>query len=185
MRDESKAAIVTGPVVPRFEAEPPSWLAAFFERPRFPDGTEIGYARTSNVLIAREALPSAEEAFSPKFALTGGSDTHYFMRAVRDGHRIVWADRAAVVESMPARRVRVGWLVRREYRRGNTLSLCLRDLNDTWPARAKRVARVLRDLAVGAGLVLSSPVRGRAQAIGMLTGLFGVRYDEYAVIHGS
>ncbi len=194
-RDRTGADIVTGPVLPVFEAEPPPWLAPFFERPRFHDDAPIGYARTSSVLISAGALPPGEAAFSERFALTGGSDTHLFMRTIARGSRIVWADRAVVHETMPASRLSARWVLRREYRRGNTLSLCLRDLHDTWPARAKRLARSALEAVTGIVQLATSPARGGrgpalrgaqrvALAAGMVAGLFNVRYDEYAVIHG-
>lgn len=195
VRSDTAADVVTGPVIPEFERTPPGWLAPFFDRPRFADGAIIGYARTSNVLVDLAALPPGEAPFSPKLALTGGSDTHLFMRMARRGARIAWADRAIVHETMPSSRVTPRWLVRREYRRGNTLSLCLRDLNDTWPARGKRVVRAVLEVVAGVVLVASGVVRGRraallgaqriALAAGMVAGLFNVRYDEYAVIHGG
>ena len=195
VRTDTGADVVTGPVIPEFEEAPPSWLAPFFERPRFADRTVIGYARTSNVLVDLDALPPGEPPFSPKLALTGGSDTHLFMRMARRGARIVWADRAVVHETMPVTRVNPRWLLTREYRRGNTLSLCLRDLHDSWPARGKRVGRAGFEVLTGIVHLASSVVRGRAAALagaqhlalaaGMIAGLFNVRYDEYAVIHGG
>jgi succinoglycan biosynthesis protein ExoM len=195
VRDATGADVVTGPVIPELEGSPPAWLAPFFERPRFGDGEAIGYARTSNVLIALGALPDDGPAFAPKLALTGGSDTHLFMRMVDRGARIAWADHAVVHEAMPASRVNTTWLLKREYRRGNTLSLCLRDLHDTWPARGKRVARAVVEVGRGVVDVAAGVVRGRASvlrgaqramlAAGMVTGLLNVRYDEYAVIHGG
>jgi succinoglycan biosynthesis protein ExoM len=195
VRAATGAVVVTGPVIPELEGEPSPWLAPFFERPRFADGALIGYARTSNVLIDLEALPEDGPPFAPKLALTGGSDTHLFMRMVDRGAAIAWADHAVVHEAMPASRVNVGWLLRREYRRGNTLSLCLRDLHDTWPSRLKRLARAVVEVVLGVFDVVAGVVRGRASALrggqrmmlaaGMVTGLLNVRYDEYAVIHGG
>jgi succinoglycan biosynthesis protein ExoM len=194
VRATTGASVVTGPVVPELEGEPAAWLAPFFERPRFADGALIGYARTSNVLIDLDALPDDGPPFAPKLALTGGTDTHLFIRMVDRGAVIAWADHAVVHEAMPASRVNVAWLLRREYRRGNTLSLCLRDLHDSWPARGKRVARAVVEVGRGALDVVTAVVRGRAAvlrgaqrvmlAAGMVTGLLNVRYDEYAVIHG-
>jgi hypothetical protein len=84
--------------------------------------------------------------------------------------------------------------VKREYRRGNTLSICLRDLMDSPGRRARRAAQGVLRLVQGGLLLLAAPVRGRAGAVqalqrvalgaGLLSGLFGVRYDEYQVVHG-
>ena len=191
------ADVVTGTVLPRFVQAPPAWMRAgrFFERPRFPTGTTIGYARTSNALVASHLLTATERPFNEALAHTGGSDTHFFQR-VRLAHgKIVWADAAVVEESVPASRMRAQWLVKREYRRGNTLSLCLRDLEDSPRRRVKRVAASGVHFLTGLAIVASSLIRGRiallrglqriAFAGGLLSGLSGHVYEEYRVIHGS
>ena len=194
---EHAADVVTGTVLPRFLETPPAWVRAgrFFERPRFPTGTTISYARTSNALVAGHLLTATERPFNEALAHSGGSDTHFFQRVRLARGKIVWADAAVVQESVPASRVRARWLVKREYRRGNTLSLCLRDLEDSPRRRAKRVAASGVHLLTGLAIVASSVIRGRiallrgvqriAFACGLITGLSGHVYEEYRVIHGT
>jgi len=191
------ADVVTGPVQPVFESEPAPWVVQgrFYERPRFATGTEIGYARTSNVLIARHLLPPKGHAFNEAMGLNGGDDTHFFMRARMHGARIVWADDAWVSEVVPDSRVSTRWLLRREYRRGNTLSLCLRDLEDSPWRRVRRVGNAVLQVLRGVASLIGAPVRGRHHAVkglqscafgaGLVTGLTGRTYEEYATIHGS
>ena len=161
------------------------------------------------------SIPSADEAacgfFSPpsslrlrrrgnacetfiaheRFGLLGGEDTHFFMRVYLRGAKLVWAADARVYESIPASRMSVSWLLRREYRRGNTLSLCLRELEDSGPRRLKRVAHGLVQLGQGAVLVVAAPVFGRYMLVrglqrgafgaGLITGLGAHVYEEYGV----
>ena len=103
----------------------PRWVVAgrFFDRPRYRDGAELHYAATSNVLIARSVLGIATPPFNERLGLAGGEDTYFFRMAYLAGCRIVWADRAVVRESVPLSRCTARWLLRREYRRGNTLSI--------------------------------------------------------------
>lgn len=195
-RAATGADVVTGPVLPVFDGEPPAWVVAggFFDRPRYADLSPIHYARTSNVLIDMELLVEPWPPFDVRFGLNGGDDTHFFLRVRLGGATLVWADRAIVTERVPASRISVRWLVRRAYRRGNTLSLCLRDLQDTWPRRGRRLAasvrHVLGGLARSATALWggrSAAVRGVAQVAygcGLATGLVGIRYDEYRTIHG-
>lgn len=190
------AAVVTGPIRPVFDETPPQWVldGGFFERPRFRTGEEIGYARTSNVLIARRVFPTDIAPFNEAMGLNGGDDTHFFMRAWLEGHRIVWADEAWVSESVPASRVRVRWLLQREYRRGNTLSLCLLDLTDSLWRRVRRLANGLLRIAQGLVLLVVGVFRGRCHQVralqrisfgaGLLSGLVGVTYLEYRTTHG-
>ena len=116
------------------------------------------------------------------------------MRVRLAGAHIAWADEALVSEVVPTSRVSVSWVVRRAYRRGNTLSLCLRDLRDTWPNRGKRAAASGLQIVLGIGRLVTGLVGSRSRAVagiaqvayglGLATGLVGVRYDEYRTIHG-
>lgn len=190
------ADVVTGPVVPVFDEPPPNWVirGAFYERPRFATGTRMTYARTSNVLIDISLLRDPWPPFDERYATTGGEDTHFFMRARLDGAHIVWSDEAVVKELVPTSRISMRWLVRRSYRRGNTLSLCLRDLQDSWPRRAKRVGASVFHMVSGVALLISSVFGGTtawvkgmqkvAYAAGLATGLFGSTFEEYAQTHG-
>jgi succinoglycan biosynthesis protein ExoM len=183
------ADVVTGPIVPTYERTPPTWMVdgGFFERRRFSSGTELDWARTGNVLIARSVLGDAP--FDPKFDLSGGEDTHFFMRIHLAGARIVWADDAVVTDLVPAERMNLRWLVQREYRRGNTLSVCLRDLTDSWPRRLRRVAQAGVRVAQGLALLGTAVVTGRAGAVrglrriafgtGLVTGLTNRPFQEY------
>lgn len=194
---QSEADVVTGRVVPAFEQEPPSWVinGDFFERRRFATGTRIQFARTSNALVAMKWFGESSTPFSEAMANNGGDDTHFFQRVRLGGGRIIWADEAVVIETVPVTRVQQRWLVQREYRRGNTLSLCLRDLEDSPRRRAKRCAAATVHAVSGVGLIASSVVRGRvalvrgtqrvAFSVGLMTGLTGHVYEEYATVHGS
>jgi glycosyltransferase involved in cell wall biosynthesis len=191
------ADVVTGPVYPAFDEEPPRWIreGGFFDRPRFRHHELLDYATTSSVLIVLDALPDRETPFEAAFGLSGGDDTHLFAQLHDAGRRIVWCDRAEVHEAIPASRTTVRWLLRRQYRRGQTLSLSLR-LRDPRPMRdLRRVVNASIGLARGAVELLVGLAGGRARWVrgaenlafgaGMLTGLAGLRYDEYQVTQGS
>ena len=196
VQKNTAADVVTGPVLPDFEKDPPQWIVGggFFDRPRFPTGERINWATTSSVLIARHLLESAEP-FSTDMQRTGGSDTHFFMRSEMEGATIVWADEALVSETIPDTRMTTSWIVRREYRRGNTLSICLRSLQDSPLRRVRRTGHAVLRIGQGVGTILMSIFRGRPTAVrglqrvafglGMIAGLVGLRYEEYVVVHGS
>ena len=191
----TSADVVTGPVAPAFEEDPPAWIVQgqFFDRPRFVTGQRMDWATTSSVLIAGHLL--GVEPFSTEMQFTGGSDTEFFMRSIMKGAKIVWADEALVSETIPKTRTTVGWIVRREYRRGNTLSICLRSLQDSPWRRFRRTTHAVLRIAQGVGTIGLGIVTGRATVVrglqrmalglGMITGLVGLRYEEYVVVHGS
>jgi GT2 family glycosyltransferase len=186
---EHAADVVAGPVVRRFTREAPQWVlqGRFFEDPHLPTGTPVRIAATSNVLIARRVL--AQLQFDPRFGLTGGEDTHYFLRATASGYRIVWAQDAVVEERVPAERARLRWILRRAYRVANTWSLCERELSPNPRVLGTRVVKAIARLGLGGALVAAGLVGGRhiaarglwhlAFGAGNLTGLAGVRFAEY------
>jgi succinoglycan biosynthesis protein ExoM len=197
VQETTGADVVEGPALPAYPAGAPAWVVRgrFFERPRHVTGTAVNYATTSNVLIAARVFPPGGHPFHEGFGLNGGDDTHFFERARLAGHRMVWADGAVVRETVPPSRMTVGWLLRREFRRGNTLSLCLRDLDDSPRRRARRLVHAGLRLVQGSVLVVVGLARGRVMRVrglrwvafgaGLVSGLFGWKYAEYRVVHGS
>lgn len=194
---ETAADVVTGPVLPVFVEPPPDWVidGGFFERPRHGHHEQIAYATTSSVLISLDCLAELEAPFDPAFGLSGGEDTHLFAQLREAGHRLVWCDRATVYETIPPSKVNERWLLRREYRRGQTLSLSLR-ARDRRPVRlVRRVGNGVVQILTGASRTAVGSMRGKARWFsgvtqvafgwGMLTGLAGRRFQEYETTHGA
>lgn len=191
------ADVVTGPVLPVFDEPPPAWViqGGFFDRPRYPHNSEIGYATTSSVLMDMELFDGWDEPFDHDFGLSGGSDTHLFAQLKDRGCTIVWSDTALVYEAIPASRVDTRWILRREYRRGQTLSRSLRRRSPTGWQLVRRIGNAVVQLGRGSLEVVIGVVRGRADVIrgvkrlvlgaGLVTGLLGLRFEEYRSIHGS
>ena len=191
------ADVVTGPVVAEFEDTPPKWVlrGSFYDRRRFRTGESVGAATTSSVLIARPVLEAHRPPFNEAMRFTGGSDTHFFLRAKQDGFSIVWADDAVVYETIPLSRTTARWILARQYRRGVTFSYCLRELNDSPRRRAKRIGHAGVSVVRGVGMSVLALVRGRRALVaglqrvcygaGMVAGLFGVSYEEYRTHHGG
>ena len=116
------ADAVLGPVLPRFEHEPPAWVlkGTFFERARHQTGQRIRWphARTGNVLVRRNVIQSLEPPFRPQFG-SGGEDIDFFRRAAEKGARFVWCDEGAVSEVVPPSRCTRRFLVGRAILRGS------------------------------------------------------------------
>ncbi len=194
---ECEADVVTGPVLRRFEGDEPPWVvrSRLFEMPRLPTGTVLSVARTGNVLVRRAALRAVDGPFDPRFALTGGEDSHCFQRIHRAGYRIVWADEAIAHEVVPASRLCLSWITRHAYRLGNSWAVREYELNRSASTRLRTVGRAVGRLARGAVLMLLAPVWGRAavarslynigNAAGLMAGLVGGRYEAYHSVHGN
>lgn len=108
------AAIVTGPVLPRFSDVAPKWYVegGFFDRPRRPSGTKVrafGGGNCMLPLVVRQAVGD----FAPAFGTTGAEDTEYAFRARKLGVPIVWADDAICFELVPDTRLNESYLLKR------------------------------------------------------------------------
>lgn len=197
VQSEYGADVVAGPVLSSFEHEPPEWVVRgrFFERRRYRTGAEIKYVGTGNVLFRGALFRDRKQPFDPRFALTGGSDTHLSVRLFREGFRMIWADDAEVFEWVADTRVSGRWLLEREFRKGNTLGLVERDVEGSARVFAARLAKALGSVAIGTILFVVSWWQGKANRVrslqqvcrgmGMIVGVSGFRYQEYRRIHGA
>jgi glycosyltransferase involved in cell wall biosynthesis len=193
-----RAEVVAGPNPPRFIEEPPAWVVEgrFFESPRRATGIGIKTAATNNVLVRRDALERMDRLFDERLGLQGFDDTEFFRRMAQKGHRMVWADDAIVYECIPATRATLRWLLQRAYRIANGLgSPELRRLEGVtapwvFSNGLKCLARGAVHLALAVALRRGVVARIHAllrlaSGAGWLTGLFGMRYREYARVHGK
>lgn len=187
------ADIVTGPVAPLFEApETPRWviLGGFFAPRSHADGQPLGVAFTNNVLLRASIPRQMDRQFDHRFALSGGEDTDFFMRAHRAGFRIVWAADAVVRETIPPTRTTLGWILRRGYREWGSHSLTEKTL---YPGVRVRMERILKAGGLVVAGLISLPMTlllGRhrltwslllvSRGLGTLSGLTERQYLEYA-----
>jgi succinoglycan biosynthesis protein ExoM len=158
------ADVVAGPVLPYFEESVPLWVKRgnFFERPRHPTGYTLEITRTGNVLVRFELFRKMEKVFDERFAVSGGEDTHFFMRVYRAGYRIVWAEDSVVYEWIPKSRANVKWLLQRAYRGGNIYSLCELELSGfSFATQAKRTAKASGRIVQGLLLIPLALIIGR------------------------
>lgn len=191
------ADVVAGPVLPRFISQPPTWAlkGGFFDRPRHPTGTRIPIAYTHNTLVRADVLRSlGPRPFNEDMALTGGSDAELFGRLAERGARMFWADDAVVEEWVPPERVRIPWVLRRNFRYGvNHGYLDRRAREAGGGSVAVRILKGIGHILVG---IMQMPIRvfyglpgvvkglrRVAFGVGNLAGAVGYRYEEYKNIH--
>ncbi|RAX24478.1 glycosyltransferase [Actinomyces sp. Z3] len=188
---ETGAAAVAGWVDTRYPTRPSPWILAggFFERRRFPDGSERPAAACGNLLIDLHQL--GDLRFNGALGLSGGEDTLLTRTLVARGGRIVFARDAIVVDHVATERITRRWVLARQLSHGNTSGLL--DLHfGTGPMTRARV------LAGGAGRVavgltragwgalrrdLSADARGwrlAARGAGMTLAGLGLSWNEYA-----
>jgi glycosyltransferase involved in cell wall biosynthesis len=185
--------IVTGPALPRVPDGSPSWIEAsgVLEPPRYPTGTRRPWAFTHNAMVDAAILRDGGHRFDESMVHTGGSDKEFFRRLADAGHQIVWLDDAIAREWYPAERLTHRWVFQRSYRLGTNAPHA--EGRTTFGSRVALLWRAVRfairgllRLAIG----LSRPQVGLAHAawdwgrtFGLIAGVAGRRYDEYAERH--
>jgi succinoglycan biosynthesis protein ExoM len=200
---EFAADIVSGAVLPDFEPGVPEWVRVgmFFNRALLPNGQRMDKCHTGNVLV-RRALLEELNAFDERFALTGGEDTQFLLRARRSGSEIVYSSRAVVHEPVPRSRGNLRWVLHRAYQSGNSWVLCEISIDRRLSTKLVRLLKACGWIAQGALTMPISALFGRAAlarslrntvlGAGMCAALFGRRYhayrtagSEFAKVQGS
>lgn len=178
------APIVLGPVRARYAADAPAWLRRADLHSTAParrrDGTiDTGYS--CNVLFRRAAV--ADARFDPALGRTGGEDDLFFSRLHRAGNRIAFAPDAWVCEPVPAGRARLGWLLRRSFRNGQTFGRIQRERGRGGATALTATVKAAACAGLAVATCWSSPrwrraaVRG-ALHLGVVARAFGKRELE-------
>ena len=187
-----QAEVVTGPVLARYEKNPPKWIinGRFHSSDRYPTGTlRPSMFCTNNLLMKVSALVRFEKPFEERLALIGGEDTLLSMKFHQMGIDAVWADDAVVHEYIPEYRTKAKWLFLRQYRRGNSTII----IDNCLGKRRMAVIYIWKAawiVTVGLAKSLTSLWTGPEAAVkgisyiyaaaGIIAGLLGTKHEEYA-----
>ncbi len=133
---------VLGPVQAVYSKAAPAWVRAgnfHSTRPVFVRGRiETGY--TGNVLIRRAIVTREGLRFRPELGRSGGEDEDFFNRLRDAGGRIGFARSALAYEMIPADRTTLRWLIRRNFRAGQTYGARLQAHSTSGLARSRALA---------------------------------------------
>jgi len=75
------------------------------------DGDDLRHTGTGNVLIDKQKISGLR--FDEKYGRTGGSDTDFFLKLTDTYERILWAEKAAVAETIPVNRASFRYFLNR------------------------------------------------------------------------
>jgi succinoglycan biosynthesis protein ExoM len=128
MQAQSGAGIIQGPVRAMFVGVPSLWMTSsgLYDVGPFEDGEELASGATGNCMIMREALNATGVRFDARFNASGGEDTDFFLRLRARGQRIVAAAQAVAHEEVPHERMKLSWMLKRQFRVGHTLGVVSR-----------------------------------------------------------
>lgn len=115
-----ESPVVAGPVIPVFPAGTPDWMLrdGYFKRRVRKTGERSGVPATGNVLIRTAVIQEHSPTFDPKFTITGGSDSDFFLKLKKKGVAWVWSSEAVAYEILQTERVSRRWLFWRYVRGG-------------------------------------------------------------------
>ena len=192
VQSKTQADAVSGPVLAVVPASAPAWIrrGAFYDMPRFRDGSPLSDGCTGNALLSLRAPALNGLGFDPAFNAAGGEDQFFFRELLARGGRMAYAADAVASEHVVPSRLCAAYILRRAFRRGNTLWYCDLRIHGTASAIVRRIGKAFARTALGlASLPLRLAVRGRTGAVeslvdiargaGMLAGVCGVLFLEY------
>ncbi len=117
---------VIGNVLPYFEESPPDWLrkGKFGFKHSGKTGTCLATGSTSNAFIKKSVTEFEKPSFDPDFGLSGGEDSVFFQRLIKNGYVFVACAEAIVHEFVPSQRMSKTYLLKRYLLEGaNTIRI--------------------------------------------------------------
>lgn len=190
------ADIVTSRVISTGEDDVPSWaIDLIYGDNPYSEGDQVKAFYTNNLLLSKDVVEKTSPCFDARFAMTGASDYHFALRCNHLGFSCVYTE-APVIEEFPKSRATVKWFCRRGFRSGvgytrshlfeeqllkAVIRVCLMS--------GVRVARGIVSILVSVFTLnkrkLVDGLFRFCAAAGTIAGLFGVKHEEYKVIHGK
>lgn len=118
------AAAFFGPVISVYPEETPQWVrqGKFFDREIHDDGANLVTGATCNAFVNMSIIRSRGIQFSKQYGLTGGEDSQLFYSLHESGLPLYWASKAIVHEQVESRRLNEEYLLKQNYRIGQTFS---------------------------------------------------------------
>jgi succinoglycan biosynthesis protein ExoM len=191
--------VVHGPAIRYFAPDAPEYArdGTAFTLPNPPTGSTKDYVyATNNCLFRRDLVRDDAAPFDPAFGKTGSGDVAFFERLRKQGSKLVWCQDAKVFEYIPPERANWRWILRRDFRTGNTYYRVY-DKGPVDPSLPKRTKlwRLSKRVLTRGGAALFPTLRGvydaraRLDAIerlrpvafysGIIAHFLGLTYEEY------
>jgi len=155
------------PVYSDPDLSPPQAIADSYRR--FPGGRGSG-----GTLFRRATCATDTEPFDPAMRFTGGSDTDFYTRLDGRGCRFGWCMEAIAYEFVPADRVRLGYVMQRQYAGGQHFAWTkIRYASSPVLTAATVFAKAVLQTGGLSVVTLLSPLMGRERRAYLLLRLSG------------
>jgi len=196
-QEKTNADIVYSDVHIIPESEDLNWAKKAFEiKSISEDIVPIKKYYTNNLLISRHVCEKMHPLFDERFAMTGSSDLHFSIKANNLGYKAYYTPHAPVEEVFHSSRANVKWFFLRGYRIGEG-SVRAHIYEGDFPKVyvhiaililgrfARSIQMLVKSIIFFNKSYLVRSVSYLGSFIGSITGLFGLKYNEYSTIHGK
>jgi len=123
--EKFKCDVVSGPVLSNYKSKKNSFLnkkVFFNRRKRHKTGTKLKNCATNNMIANVKIFKNYQRPFNENFSKIGGSDSHFFRNAHKDGIISKWNNEAPVIENIPENRTGLYWILKRMLRVGVSMA---------------------------------------------------------------
>ena len=188
----SEDTVILGTVISAFESSENEHLHHMLQRKIRPTGYALDTCATNNVIVHIETLDQHQLKFDESRPLAGGTDSQLFRKARLLKIPMFYSAEAIVYEDIPAARVNMRWISRRNFRVGLTYGEYKKEQSSGWSFPINRLRALLKhSLKALIHLIAYNPEKLRKRwikvclASGQILGFFRVRIDSYKEINGK
>ena len=188
----SEDTVILGTVISAFESSENEHLHHMLQRKIRPTGYALDTCATNNVIVHIETLDQHQLKFDESRPLAGGTDSQLFRKARLLKIPMFYSAEAIVYEDIPAARVNMRWISRRNFRVGLSYGEHKKEQSSGWSFPINRLRALLKhSLKALIHLIAYNPEKLRKRwikvclASGQILGFFRVRIDSYKEINGK
>jgi len=152
---------------------------------------------TGNLFVRRHVYEDLNPPFDSRFAMTGSSDLHFCLKANNKNYKAYYTPYAAVEEIFPKSRATLKWFFLRGYRTGegstraniyestSLFSLSKYIIYKLLGRFVRAIQMFFMALFTFDKGYIAKGFNYLGATVGTVTGLFGLKYNEYNKIHGK
>jgi succinoglycan biosynthesis protein ExoM len=188
----SEDTVILGTVISAFESSENQHLHHMLQRKLRPTGYALDTCATNNVIVHIDTLDQHQLQFDESRPLAGGTDSKLFRKAHSLNIPMFYSAEAIVYEDIPAVRVNMRWISRRNFRVGLTYGEYKKENAPGMGYPIGRLSALLKhSFKALIHLIAYNPDKLRKRwikvclASGQILGFFQVRVDSYKNVNGN